>query len=138
MTDRQAPASAGAAPMSGAELRCTVEYLGLTDDWAAARLGVTRRTVQRWMHGERPIPLGVQRRVESWVTQTWEEYGLLLGSLSVYPGEPILTFRRDEDYWARRPDSGWLDTKWPARWHRALAARVAAETGARIEYLFTG
>lgn len=35
--------------MTGKQLRWAIDYLGLTDGWVAKQLGVSLRTVQRWV-----------------------------------------------------------------------------------------
>ena len=45
MNDEKAPAEAGALLMSGAELRCLREWLGLTTRWLADHLGVAERSI---------------------------------------------------------------------------------------------
>ena len=123
MIREQAPASAGAAPMTAAEFRCLRELLGLTTAWLAGHLGVAERTVQRWDHGHAPVPPGVAGAVEA----LREEAARQLDALLAGDAE-VVTFRTDADATA----AGFA---WPASWHRALCGRAADEVpGLQVSY----
>lgn len=126
----EAPAEAGALPMSGAELRCLRESLGLTTRWLADHLDVAERSVHRWEAGVRDVPEGVSSEVLRLSEITYEALDGLTGKLLDVPEPDVITYRSDEDYRAHHPEQDW-----PASWHRALCARLAGEVpGLRIEY----
>lgn len=144
MTNANAdPAKTGAAPMSGAELRCLRECLGLTTRWLAEHLDVAERSVHRWESDAQRVPEGVAAEVRRMDRVTRGELAVMgdqldhrsfhvtsrSGSLMVVdPG--VITYRSDEDYRAHHPEQDW-----PASWHRALCARLADEVpGLRIAY----
>lgn len=125
-----APAKTGAAPMSGAELRCLREYLGLTTRWLAQHLGVAERSVHRWEAGMQCVPEGVADEVQRLSALTYEARSELADKMFDLPEFCVITYRSDGDYRAHEPESDW-----PASWHRALCARLADEvTGLRISY----
>jgi len=66
--------------MNAAELRCIRITLGLTQDWAAARIfGVSRRTVQQWELGKNSngnavdLPEHVEPALEKFLAEVGEE-----------------------------------------------------------------
>ena len=138
-----APAKTGALPMSGAELRCLRERLGLTTRWLAEHLDVAERSVHRWEAGVQRVPDGVAAEVWRMDRVARGELAVMgdhldhrsflvtsrSGSLMVvHPS--VITYRSDEDYRAHHPEQDW-----PASWHRALCARLADEVpGLRISY----
>lgn len=125
-----APDQSGATPMSGAELRCLREWLGLTTRWLADRLGVAERSVHRWESGDSPIPRGVADGVLALSEQTYEILNGLIEQLLDTVDPVVITYRTDADYQAHHPEGDW-----PASWHRALCARIADEVpGLRITY----
>lgn len=125
-----APAKTGAAPMSGAELRCTRECLGLTTRWLAQHLSVAERSVHRWEAETQRIPEGVADEVQRLSALTYEARSELTDKMFDLPEFCVITYRSDGDYRAHEPESDW-----PASWHRALCARLADEvTGLRISY----
>lgn len=117
--------------MTPAELHVTREYLGLDLDDLARVLGVSERTTRRWQSGAYPIPYGVRAdlqrvervaadAVERGVQQAHDEAQLVLR-----------VYRTDDEYWAEHPD----DYPYPARFHRAVVARIAHEVpGTQITY----
>jgi transcriptional regulator with XRE-family HTH domain len=52
--------------LSGKQLRAALERLNITQTEAAKRLGVTARTVRRWVAGDTRIPEAVAIVVRSW------------------------------------------------------------------------
>jgi len=114
-------------PMSGAQLKMTLQGLGLPPSWFAARLGVTMRTVVRWFDSKK-IPERARTELQKVYDQTLEEMRTM--AASVGDNETVLyTFRTDAE------STG----EWPASWHRSLTFRVAEHLKAnghavRVEY----
>lgn len=109
--------------MTAAEFRAVREHLGLTLDWCADELDVTERTVRNWESGRHSIPDGVRAEVEGWVDDTDDAVDALVAELLSGP-YPVLRVPRHDP-----------DAAWPARWHRHVAMRVAAEVpGLSIRY----
>ena len=130
MNDEKAPAEAGALLMSGAELRCLREWLGLTTRWLADHLGVAERSVHRWESGIREVPEGVAAEVLRLSEITYGVLNGLIDQLLDVPEPGVYTYMSDADYRAHHPEQDW-----PASWHRALCARLADEVpGLRIAY----
>ena len=130
MNDEKAPAEAGASPMSGAELRCLREWLGLTTRWLADHLGVAERSVHRWESGIREVPEGVASEVLRLSEITYGVLNGLIDQLLDVPEPGVYTYMSDADYRSHHPEQDW-----PASWHRALCARLADEVpGLRIVY----
>lgn len=128
--EQQAPASAGASPMSDAEFRCLREWLGLTMEWLADHLGVAERTVRRWEAGTSRVPQGVADELLRLSEVTYDALNGLTGKLADMADPGVITYRSDEDYRQHHPDQDW-----PASWHRALCARLADEVpGLRISF----
>lgn len=128
--DEQAPAQAGALPMTAAEFRCLREWLGLTTTWTAQRLGVAERTVHRWEAGVMRVPAGVSDAMLALSEQTYDVMNAAVEQLLDTTDPAIETYRTDADFREHQPQADW-----PASWHRALAARVADEVpGVRIEF----
>lgn len=123
----KAPASAGALPvpdderMTDAEFKVVREYLGLTTRWVADHLGVAERSVHRWEAGVSPIPDGVRIQMERWEDDTARSVVAGVVALMDVPEPAVVTYRTDADYQRAEPGA-----EWPASWHRAVVARVAA------------
>ncbi|GAB2695754.1 Aca2/YdiL-like domain-containing protein [Kitasatospora kifunensis] len=117
-------------PMSPAEFRVTREYLGLTGDWLADRLDVQPRTVRRWEQGMHPVPAGVQASLGGLSSKTDDEVAAIVAKLKDDPNPCLITYRSDDEYQDAEPEA-----EFPASWHRAIAARVAARVpGLRITF----
>ena len=131
MSDKaKAPAEAGASLMSGAELRCLREWLGLTTRWLAGHLDVAERSVHRWESDVQPVPAGVASEVLRLSEVTYDVLNGIVDRLLDLPDPGVVTYRSDADYRAHHPEQDW-----PASWHRALCARLADEVpGLRIAY----
>ena len=131
MNDEKAPTTTvGALPMSGAELRCLREWLGLTTRWLADHLGVAERSVHRWESGIREVPEGVAAEVLRLSEITYGVLNGLIYQLLDVPEPGVYTYMSDADYRSHHPE-----VDWPASWHRALCARVADEVPSlRITY----
>lgn len=123
-------ASAGASTMSDAEFRCLRDWLGLTVAWLAGHLGVAERSVHRWEAGTQRVPEGVSAELLRLSEVSDGVLDRLVDALTDAPDPAVLTYRTDADYRLDCPD-----VEWPASWHRAVCARLAAELpGLRIEY----
>ena len=131
MNDEKAPTTTvGALPMSGAELRCLREWLGLTTRWLADHLDVAERSVHRWESGAYPVPAGVASDVLRLSEVAYDVLNGIVDRLLDLPDPGVVTYRSDADYRAHHPEQDW-----PASWHRALCARLADEVpGLRIAY----
>lgn len=115
--------------MTDAEFRCTRDRLGLTMEWIAWKLDVAERTVRRWEAGVTPIPPGVAAYLMHLSGLTDAEARRVAGGLDKEQLR-LVTYRSEADYSSDLPDGDW-----PASWHRALCARIAAEVpGVRIQY----
>jgi len=55
--------------LTGKQLQAALERLGMTQAEAAKRLGVTDRTVRRWVAGDTRIPEAVTIVVRSWLKE---------------------------------------------------------------------
>ncbi len=89
------------------------------------------RTVRSWEQGRDRIPDGVRLRIEQMEASTAETVTSTIDALMDAPDPAVGTYRSDLHYQAWEPDAGW-----PASWHRAVIARVAAEVpGLVITYL---
>lgn len=87
----------------------------------AGMLNVIPRTVRAWESGTDPIPYRVPDEVaviEDYAAHAVDE---LVVALRADPDPVIVTYRRDEDMHAARPDTAHL----PARWWRHVVARAA-------------
>lgn len=127
-------ATIGAIPdderMTDAEFRTIREFLGLTGDWLAARLGVAPRTVRHWEQGKYPIPDGVRLAIEDLENRTGQFIGGCVNALMDLPEPGVIVYRSDVEYHAAHPE-----ISFPASWHRAAVARIALEVPAlRIAY----
>lgn len=104
------------ATMTGAELKVTLNGLGLAPSWLADRMGVTMRTVVRWFDGDR-IPAAVPALLDQISKATVDE---MLGMVeSIEPDADGVVVLR-----TYRTDSEFDDSDWPASWHRMLVFRV--------------
>lgn len=113
--------------MTAGEFRMVREYLGLTAEWVASRLGVALRTVRRWEAGTSPVPEGVREQMEAWEADTAHAVEVYVEQLMDTP-EPFLRLVGDDD-----PDRDL--SEWPPRWQRHVAARAAVEVpGLRVGY----
>ncbi len=118
-------------PMTDAELRVVREFLGLTGEWLASRLGVQDRTWRRWEAGTSPIPDGVRVEVEQLEAETARVVGHLVEAAGSQADPELVTYRSDEQVREVLPSAEFF----PASWHRAVAARVAHEVpGLVIRY----
>lgn len=98
--------------MSSAEFRVLRENLGLTTQWIADELGVHHRTARRWDDGELAVPARAAVQLRAWHAAADDAVAAALNTTEVE-----LVVQRADD-----PAS-----PWPARWHRHVLARVAAQ-----------
>lgn len=121
-----------ALPITRAELRVVLEFLGLTNrDAAAAILKVHERTLRAWLSGRYPIPAGVADDLERIEAFTADCVGEYVAALQDATDIGVTTYEQDHLLWADRPDLA----PYPAAWHRAIIARVAQEIpGLEIVY----
>ncbi len=112
----------GTQPMSPAELRMVREYLGVSAEWLADRLGVALRTVRRWEHGQSAVPDGVREQVEELEVVAAGHVNAAVDALGDAV-EAVLTI----------PDAD--AGGFPAGWWRMVAARVAQDVpGLHVRY----
>lgn len=119
------------AAMTGAELHCAREYLGLSTLWLSRWLDVGERKLMRWEAEELTIPDGVASEVDD----LYEEAATLVARMSKkyrqlvkdHDGDDveIQTYRTDDEYWRATNQPGVGKDRKPARWHRMICARVA-------------
>lgn len=105
--------------MTPAEFKARREALGLSTRWLADRWGVSHLSVQRWERN-RAIPpelerdfADIERRADDTVKACVE--------------------REPESIEVPRTDANSVDG-YPAAYHRAVALRIARETGAEIVF----
>jgi predicted transcriptional regulator len=116
--------------MTDAEFRCVREWLAVTGEWLADRLGVEGRTVRRWEAGTSPIPDGVREELEALEAMTGEAVAQAVAQLQDVPDVTVVVYRTDEDYRAAV-----AETRMPASWHRRVVMRAALEVpGVAITY----
>ena len=103
--------------MTGAELKVQLTGLGLTPQWLADRLNVTKRTILRWFDLDEAPPEAVAE-IERITAVTVAEMGRLIftAGRSAAGGTAVVHTRRTEGVQE-------LNTL-PASWHRALTFRV--------------
>ena len=112
----------GLQPMSPAELRMVREYLGVSAEWLADRLGVALRTVRRWEHGKSAVPDGVREQVEGLEEVAVGHVNAAVDALGDAV-EAVLTI----------PDAD--AGGFPAGWWRMVAVRVAQDVpGLHVRY----
>lgn len=111
--------------MTPAEFAAVRDYLGLTQDDLAERLGVrSTKTIRSWAAGTHAIPDGVRVAMEQMEDDAASAVGELVEGLVGSRGDLVLAIPRE----------GYRDG-WPARWWRHVAMRVAVEVpGLSIVY----
>ena len=116
-------------PITGAELRCRAEALGLGAEALAVYLEVAHTSVNRWFNEQRPVPDGIagemsqlERLTASYVQTLVEDYR---------DAPVIFTYRTDSALRRREQELPPLS----AAWHRAAVTRALAELGpTRVVY----
>lgn len=123
-------------PLTAAELRIAREYLGLTGDKMAEKLGVNPRTLRSWEQGRDPIPGRIRPEVAEMKAATDAAVAKLVADLEGSDDDTLITYRTDEEYKEAMLGTSWSEGwhGWSASWHRQVCARAAAQTGARIDY----
>jgi transcriptional regulator with XRE-family HTH domain len=119
------------AMMTVAELTCTRAFLGFSQTQLARQLNIDLRRLQRMEKGEEAIPAGIVEEIDD----IYDETMSLVNNL-------ILQYKRKMKKAEESGDDVTLITqrdsesgRYPASWHRAVAARVAAEVpGLIIDY----
>ena len=116
-----------------AELRALIDWMGLTRIWFANRLGITERTVVRWIDGGTQIPeeAGVEL-VKLW-NKAADQIGVIVaaGVAAAVDGVVTLkTFRVDKEYHAAVGSN-----EFPAGWHRALTCRAMDHLLMKTKYV---
>ncbi len=104
--------------LSGAQLKVTLNGLGLPPSFFAEKLGVTMRTVVRWFDGDTVPPSAVEC-LDKIRQQTEREIDRLVAKTAVSSEGPAVlrTYRTDGNVGTR-------DGKWPATWHRLVTYRA--------------
>jgi len=113
--------------VNGAELKSTLDVLGLTPVWFAERCGATRRSVIRWCDGESRVPEHAVLELKKIVAHTEAVADRLREASS---GGVVLTYRTDPEFWRDV-----LSAEFPAVWHRMIVGRVAADLGLTVDYV---
>lgn len=112
--------------MTPTRFRALREHLGLSVAETALRLGVSTRTLARWEAGDTRLPDYASDWLQRWVDAT-EAHIAWMAELAE---EGQLCLHRSEAQYHTAHRGGFLDHLW---WNRS-AARVAAVTGAELEY----
>lgn len=123
-------------PLTPAEVRIAREYLGLTGDKMAEKLGVNPRTLRSWEQGRDPIPGRIRPEIAELKAATDAAVAKLVAGLEDSDDDTLITYRTDEEYKEAVRGTSWSEGwhGWSASWHRQVCARAAAQTGARIDY----
>lgn len=124
--------AADESPATPAEVTLTREYLGMTGDDLAARLGVNPRTVRSWEHGRD----SVSGRVTVMLAQLRHEADAQVAAqVAQHAGQDapeLVTYR------AKSPDAAVLPRRVQRHgtgWHRMVTARAAGQLpGARVSF----
>jgi hypothetical protein len=121
MTDDALPLPA----MTGAELQCSREYLGLSTSWLAQHMVMNERRMLRMEAEQESIPQALVTRLDD----LYEETNTLVQRLTAEYRRKVkasdgnnvtaLTYRTDRDY----EEAGGT---YPSRWHRMVMARVVS------------
>jgi transcriptional regulator with XRE-family HTH domain len=123
-------------PLTPAEVRIAREYLGLTGDKMAEKLGVNPRTLRSWEQGRDSIPGRIRPEIAEMKAATDAVVARLVAGLEDSDDDMLITYRNDDEYKEAMRGTSWSEGLhgWSAAWHRQVCARVAAQTGARINY----
>lgn len=109
--------------MTPAELHVIREFLGLDLDDLARILSINERTARRWQNGTTPIPDRIREEIEAIEAVATHLIDLGITALNDARDPTALVYRTDAEYWAAHPDGH----PYPARFHRAVVARIAHE-----------
>ena len=106
--------------MTGAEMQSTREFLGLSLGWLSRHMTMNERRMMRMETGQESIPDGLVTAIDEMSGEANELVSELIAKyrrqVKATPDEPVTvtTYRTDKDY----------ESKYPARWHRMVCARV--------------
>jgi hypothetical protein len=113
-------------PMTGAELKCTREYLGLSTSWLAEHLACDERRLQRMELDQEEINNAIASAVDDLYEETADTVRRLTDkyrAMREHRGVDAVEFpvyRNDSEYYRAHKHA-----RFPVRWHRQVAARVA-------------
>ncbi|MGW0491143.1 helix-turn-helix domain-containing protein [Streptomyces olivaceus] len=108
------------AEMTAAAFKVARESMGLSDGWLAAHLGKSSRMVRNYESGH-AIPAAVGEEATALLRRTRQEVETLVEAVRDDPFAEVVTYATDAAYRLARPDG-----EFPASWHRAVVAQVAA------------
>jgi len=108
--------------MTGAEMQTTREFLGLSLGWLSRHMTMNERRLMRMEAGQESIPDGLVAALDEISGETDELVSELIAKYrrQVKASEDTVTFgtfRTDKE-------AASADSKYPARWHRMVCARV--------------
>jgi hypothetical protein len=112
--------------MTGAELKCTREYLGLSTSWLAEHLVCDERRLQRMELDQEEINTAIAGAVDDLYEETADAVRRLVDkyrALMEHRGDEevrLPVYRSDAEY-----NRSFKHARFPVRWHRQVAARVA-------------
>lgn len=123
-------------PMTGAELKCTREYLGLSTSWLAEFLSCDERRLQRMELDQEEINNSIASAVDDLYEETADTVRRLTDKYSAQlkhkedGNVEFPVYRSDSEY-----NRAHKHARFPVRWHRQVAARVAeAVPGLMLSY----
>ncbi|MFE7462436.1 helix-turn-helix domain-containing protein [Nocardiopsis terrae] len=112
----------GASTVTPAELKSLRESLGFTGESLASYLGLSGgRTVRHWESGKYPIADGAAEEIRALEALTDSYVQETAAALRGQTNPTLTVYRDDAEYHHAHPDMA----RFPAAWHRAVAARVA-------------
>ena len=120
--------ASNATGISGAELKVSLQGLGIPPAWFADYVNVTMRTVVRWFDGDAVSP-EIAAAVDKLEESTLVEMRKMLKQAGEGEHVKLRTYRTDKDFGG----------KWPSSWHRALTYRVKEHLerqGKRVEGVY--
>lgn len=109
--------------MNAAQLRITLDWLGLTLEDAAEILGVTGRQVRRWIAGTSRVPAVVGDEIRQIEEATAQVVADVVEELRTADQPVIVAYRSAEQMWTDRPEL----SPYPPGWWRMVAARALDE-----------
>lgn len=120
-------------PMTPAELRVVLRWLGLPHDWLAEHLKVQDRTIRRWLAGTTPIPDWARLAIEELEAHTAAVVTAAVDALNDARDPGLVTWRSDGEFAAAHPE---VDR--PVSWHHQVVARIANGVSGRLEIGYAG
>lgn len=108
-----------------AELKCMREYLGLSTSWMSEHLSCDERRLQRMEVGKQELPLAFMDAIDALYVETQDSVERLVtkyaAQLERRDGPVVMkVYRTDDEY-----GEAVKHARFPVRWHRQVAARVA-------------